>query len=93
MMLGSINANLYTTMVTADREAIPSDLTPEARQRLRSLMVHRLANSAQRLAYELRQLERGAAPDDACLAFEELEALARESFPWLRAARGERGAR
>jgi len=50
-----------------------------------------VANAAQRFATEVRALERGASPDEACDAFDEMERLARESFPVLRATRGEAG--
>ncbi len=91
MMLGAINTRLYAQTIAQNLDAIPADLTPEARHRLRSMLVHRLANAAQRFATEVRALERGASPDEACDAFDEMERLARESFPVLRATRGEAG--
>ena len=91
MMLGAINTRLYAQVINQSIAAIPADLTPEDLQRTRSMLCHRLANAAQRFAHEVRSLERGASPDEACDAFDEMERLVRESFPVLRAARGEAG--
>ena len=77
---------------TDDRLANPAKLTDEARTDLRNAVGLRLASFAQRVVTASHAAARGGNPDALCDCLEELNACASESVPWLRAARGERGA-
>jgi hypothetical protein len=77
---------------TDDRLANPATLTVEARTNLRNAVGLRLASFAQRVVTASHAAARGDNPDALCDCLEELNACASESLPWLRAARGERGA-